>query len=196
MNFDTKHLVRWGIPGWILIMILGPFIYFQFQNEIDKLIKESNTLALGAFLTVIGVPLGYLLNQIHHSLFWVIKRFSYSIKILRQDKWYDYFRQEIQVDKMFLFDEIGLRKKERYQYLLSRKHELGGVTVSLGIVCFVQFFINKNKNIPFELSWSWIYFLLSVALFGIIAISRWYSSKNIDKYFEQYLKESAATKYN
>lgn len=193
MNFDTKYLIRWGIPGWILIMILGPFIYFQFPIEINKIIKESNTLALGAFLTVIGVPLGYLLNQIHHSLFWVIKRFRFSRKILKQEKWYEYFRQEIQVDNMFFFDEKGLRKKERYQYLLSRKHELGGVTVSLGIVCIVQLIVNIQTSTMH--GWSLCYFILSIILFLIIAISRWYSSKNIDKYFEHYLNESADPKY-
>lgn len=194
MNFDTKHLVRWGIPGWILIMILGPFIYFQFQVDIEKMIKESNTLALGAFLTVIGVPLGYLLNQIHHSLFWVIKKISFSKKILKQDKWYEYFRQEIQVDRMFFHDDIGQKKKERYQYLLSRKHELGGVTVSLGIVCIVQVVVNRQTDTMD--GWSLIYLIGSLILFIVIAISRWYSSKNIDKYFEHYLKESANPKYN
>ncbi|QGM30512.1 hypothetical protein GI482_09045 [Bacillus sp. N3536] len=188
MNFDTKHLVRWGIPGWILIMILGPFIYIQFQTSIEKFIEDSNTLALGAFLTVIGVPLGYLLNQIHHSLFWVIKKIKISRKIKKQDEWYKYFRQEIQVDKMFFKDELGQRKKERYQYLLNRKHELGGVTVSLGIVCLVQIIVNCIKGTI--LGWPMIYFVLSLLLLGIISISRWYSSKNIDKYFEQYVKES------
>lgn len=188
MNFDTKHLVRWGIPGWILIMILGPFIFFQFQNEIGEIIKANNALALGAFLTIIGVPLGYLLNQIHHSLFWVIRKFRVSREIKRQNEWYKYFRQEIMVDKLFFKDEIGQRKKERYQYLLNRKHELGGVTVSLGIVCLVQIAVIIFKKTIQE--WSLIYFFISFSLFLIIAISRWYSSKNIDKYFEQYVKES------
>ena len=189
MNFDTKYLIRWGIPGWILLMILGPFIYFQFQMEINKILKDNNTLALGAFLTVIGVPLGYILNQIHHSLFWVIRRFKFSLK---QEKWDDYFKQEIQVDEMFFFDDKGLRKKERYQYLLSRKHELGGVTVSLGIVCFVQLIVNIETSTMH--GWSLNYLIISFVLFIIIAISRWYSSKNIDKYFEHYLVESANQK--
>lgn len=190
MNFDTKYLIRWGIPGWILLMILGPFIYFQFQMEINKILKDNNTLALGAFLTVIGVPLGYILNQIHHSLFWVIRRFKFSLK---QEKWDDYFKQEIQVDEMFFFDDIGIRKKERYQYLLSRKHELGGVTVSLGIGCIVQLIVNIQTSTMH--GWSLIYLIVSIILFLIIAISRWYSSKNIDKYFEYYLIESADSKY-
>lgn len=190
MNFDTKYLIRWGIPGWILLMILGPFIYFQFQMEINEILKDNNTLALGAFLTVIGVPLGYILNQIHHSLFWVIRRFKFSLK---QEKWNDYFKQEIQVDEMFFFDDKGLRKKERYQYLLSRKHELGGVTVSLGICCFVQLIVNIQTSTMG--GWSLIYLIVSFILFLIIAISRWYSSKNIDNYFEYYLIESSNSKY-
>jgi O-antigen/teichoic acid export membrane protein len=187
MNFDTKHLVRWGIPGWILIMIIGPYFYFVFQNDINEIAKTINLLALGAFLTVIGVPLGYLLNQVHHSLFWVMRKLVISRKILKQEKWYQYFSEEIQLDKLFFKDENGRLKKERYQYLLSRKHELGGVTVSLLISCLVILFVNIKKSITI---WSWWYLSFVFILFVIIFISRWYSSKNIDKYFKEYLKES------
>ncbi|MEH7392584.1 hypothetical protein [Bacillus sp. JJ1474] len=189
MNFDTKHLVRWGIPGWILIMILGPYIFFNFQNEINDIIKTIDPLALGAFLTIIGVPLGYLLNQIHHSFFWVVPKFRFSRRILNQEVWNDYFSKEISLDKLFFKDEIGKMKKERYQYLLSRKHELGAVTVSIGIALIVIFLVNKMLNVNFG-NWSWWYFWGVFVLFVIIFISRWYSSKNIDKYFEQYLSES------
>jgi O-antigen/teichoic acid export membrane protein len=198
MNFDTKYLVRWGIPGWILIMILGPFIFFHYQEDVLEIVKTINPLALGAFLTILGVPLGYLLNQIHHSLFWVFRLFKFSTKIKRQDGWYDYFNKEIQVDNLFYNAntseeiEISKMKRERYRYLLSRKHELGGLMVSLFIATLVIIGIIIFKGYVRESwsLWSWIYFIVTFILFGLISLSRWYSSKNIDKYFEELLKEA------
>ena len=131
MNFDTKHLVRWGIPGWILLMIVGLYIYFNYQQEINDIAKSVNALALGAFLTIIGVPMGYLLNQIHHSLTWVFVRLKRVEKLFKRGTWDNYFEKELKLDELFFKDELGSQRRERYRYLLSRKHELGGVTVSL-----------------------------------------------------------------
>jgi hypothetical protein len=180
MNFDTKHLVRWGIPGWIMIMVIVPFFYFNF-DEIRKLFLTINLLAVGAFLTVTGVPLGYLLNQIHHSLFWVIPK-------LFTKGWKKYFIQEIRLDEIFIESGTkGEKMQQRYSYLLSRKHELGGVSVSLGL-CFITLLIYNLLNRDNE-NWCWIYLIVVFILFVIILISRNYSSRNIDQYFKYYLKK-------
>ncbi|MEW4325876.1 hypothetical protein Q0N12_04280 [Rossellomorea marisflavi] len=180
MNFDTKYLIRWGIPGWILIMILGPFIYFNYETEIITLSKNINVLALGAFLTIIGVPLGYLLNQLHHSVTWVV--------IKRKKEWDEYFDDEFLLDEYFHQSDKTLRSKERYRYLLSRKHELGGVTASLFVtnlfILMAKFFLNVTSV------WSSIYFLFTLVLLILIWISRNYSSRNIEVYYNKYLKKA------
>ncbi|OIK09392.1 hypothetical protein [Bacillus sp. MUM 13] len=56
MNFDTKHLVRWGIPEWLMDMVLLPYVS-----------NASDLLAIGAVLTVLGVPLGYLLIAYYNT---------------------------------------------------------------------------------------------------------------------------------
>ncbi|MBM7694014.1 hypothetical protein JOC77_003458 [Peribacillus deserti] len=190
MNFDTKHLVRWGIPGWIMIMMLGPFISFAFEG-LSNILTSKNTVAIGAFLTLIGVPLGYLLNQIHHSLFWVLPRRKLLRKIDRFRKkgsWNQYFINEINIDEIFFFDEIGKKKKERYQYLLSRKHELGGVTVSLGITALIILSVNLGRHL--HEVWSWSYFVVVFILCLLLWNSRNYSSSNIQIYYDHYLIES------
>jgi O-antigen/teichoic acid export membrane protein len=195
VNFETKYLIRWGIPGWILMMVLGPFLFVIYQANIAKIADTISFLAIGAYLTVIGVPLGYMLNQIHHSLFWVIRKFRFSMKIKRQDGWYDYFRQELKVEKIFYNSEtpesleVAKMKKERYRYLLSRKHELGGVMISLLIASIVILGVMTIEHLYREW-WACVYFFVTFFLFILISISRWYSSKNIDKYFEEYLKEA------
>lgn len=177
MNFDTKHLVRWGIPGWIMIMCLLPFFYINYE-ELRVMTVKVNPVAIGAFLTVTGVPLGFLLNQIHHSLSWVIPRIG---------KWEKYFNQELILDEIFINDTNGEKMQERYRYLLSRKHELGGVTISLGVSVIVIMIYNLYYRVVF--GWEWFYFITVLALFLIILVSRNYSSKNIDRYFKYYLKK-------
>jgi hypothetical protein len=190
MNFDTKHLVRWGIPGWVMIMVLGPYFYFGYEGFLE-ITSSINLVAVGAFLTVTGVPLGYILNQIHHSLFWVLPRRKIfnKIKFLkRKGTWNQYFINEINLDEIFFIKDIGDKKKERYQYLLSRKHELGGVTVSLGTAALIILLMNF---IYFKAYWwSWIYFFVVLILCLIIWNSRNYTSRNIEIYYEHYLFES------
>ncbi|WP_026584209.1 hypothetical protein [Bacillus sp. J33] len=185
MNFDTKYLIRWGIPGWIMVMVLLPYfivIYFDFLSS--HVSTASDLLAIGAVLTVLGVPLGYLLNQIHHSLFWVLPK-------CWKGTWSTYFDEEIKVDEYFDKDESHKDKRERYRYLLSRKHELGGVVVSLGISGFVillrciYLLIFKNLHL-----WEIFYFAIVLTLFLILWLSRNYSSENIEKYHDYYLKQS------
>jgi hypothetical protein len=190
MNFDTKHLVRWGIPGWIMVMVLVPYFYFSFE-ELQKISSSVNFVVVGALLTVTGVPLGYLLNQIHHSLFWVLPRRMFLSRIeyfMKKGSWNQYFIDEINMDDLFFFNDIGNKKKERYQYLLSRKHELGGVTVSLGISALIILFVNFIIRI--HVVWSWIYFVVVFLLCLIIWNSRNYTSSNIQTYYEHYLIES------
>jgi lysylphosphatidylglycerol synthetase-like protein (DUF2156 family) len=191
MNFDTKYLVRWGIPGWILIMILGPFIFIHFNTELKGLAGNMSIVALGAILTIIGVPLGYLLNQIHHSITWVFVRTGKFRPILNwvfkkdRESWNDYFSKELKLDD-YLKSDGELRT--RYRYLLSKKHELGGLTVSLFVTNVVILFTNIILEIT--AGWSWIYLVITMILLILIWLSRNYSSRNIEIYFSEYLKRA------
>ncbi|MEK8196246.1 hypothetical protein [Lysinibacillus sp. FSL M8-0134] len=177
MNFDTKYLIRWGIPGWIMIMALFPYLFVTFIDGFKEIFKLSavDILTIGATLTFLGVPLGYVLNQVHHSLFWVLPS-------LYKREWKIYFKQEVSADEKHLsIDEF---KKERYRYLLSKKHELGGVAVSLFISWAVILIMNISIN---NLLWSWIYFGIVTALTILVILSRNYSSRNVHYYFYDYL---------
>lgn len=186
LNFDTKHLVRWGIPGWIMLIVLGPYFFFYYE-EIREVSTSANLVAVGAFLTVTGVPLGYLLNQIHHSLFWVYPRRKWLSKITKKGSWNQYFINEINMDELFFVNEVGEKKRERYQYLLSRKHELGSVTVSLGISVIIIFINNVHHK---DSVWSWIYWVFVLLLCFVVWNSRNYTSSNIEIYYQHYLYES------
>jgi cell division protein FtsW (lipid II flippase) len=179
MNFETKYLIRWGIPGWIMVMILFPYFvvtYFEFLSK--HVSTSSDLLAVGAILTVLGVPLGYLLNQIHHSLFWVIPKLFL---------WNQYFKEELEIDKYISNHKFGVEKKERYRYLLSRKHELGGVLMSLLFSVVIIGLMNTWGDNGYK--WSWIYFTVICVLAVFILFSRQYSSQNIQKYHDHFLNK-------
>lgn len=37
MNFDTRYLIRWGIPGWIFIIFSS--VYFLLRDFQGKVIR-------------------------------------------------------------------------------------------------------------------------------------------------------------
>lgn len=185
MNFETKYLIRWGIPGWIMIMNLLPYFIVIYLKPLTALLTTttpSYIITLGAVLTGLGVPLGYLLNQIHHSLTWVLPK-------LIKKEWDSYFDEEIKVDNYIDNHPHAPEKKDRYRYLLSRKHELGGFTVSLGISTGVIGLTNILGH--YHHAWCWWYFVIETVLFVIIYMSRQYSSRNIEKYHTHYLNNGA-----
>lgn len=181
MNFETKYLIRWGIPGWLMMMVLSPFfITIHFDFLVKHIVTSTNLIALGAALTILGVPLGYLLNQIHHSLFWVIPK-------LIKNEWDNYFIEEITLDQN-LKDKEEFRN--RYTYLLSRKHELGGIAVSLS-VSFIVLITTMIWGEHFD-TWAWVYSSIVLVLSIIILFSRYYSSKNLDKYYNHLLEKDTS----
>lgn len=180
MNFETKYLIRWGIPGWIMVMVLLPYFIIIYFDSLSKHVSSaSDLLAIGAVLTVLGVPLGYLLNQIHHSVFWVLPKLIFG-------SWNKYFKEELKVDNYIANHAKGIEKQNRYRYLLSRKHELGALTLSLFISGFVIGLSNCLGK--YHHHWSWWYFGIVTLLFFIIWLSRQYSSRNIVVYHDHYLK--------
>ncbi|KEF40127.1 hypothetical protein M670_00142 [Schinkia azotoformans MEV2011] len=175
MNFDTKYLVRWGIPGWIMLLTLFPYLFITYYSIFKEIFKLSavDILTIGAALTFLGVPLGYILNQIHHSLFWVI---------IKCFDWNKYFKEEVHVEENHLMKCDF--KKERYRYLLSKKHEVGSVMVSFIISWLVILLTNLNYN---NEKWAWIYFAIVSFLTVMFIFNRNYSSKNVHYYFYNYL---------
>ncbi len=184
VNFDTKYLIRWGIPGWIMIMILGPYLVLFYEDIRGILIKENVLLGMAAALTAIGVPLGYILGQLHHSIMWVIVEFSFKKE---HDNWSKYFEKELKLDKLFSEDKYGAKYQERYRYLLSKKHELGGASVGLIISCIVILILNVSDHLNLL---KWLYFTGVFWIMFFLVVSRCYSSKNIDIFFNHCIEKS------
>lgn len=179
MNFETKYLIRWGIPGWLFLIAIAPFVIWEYGEYLSSTISNKNLLVLGTFVTLAGVPLGYFFNQIHHLIGWVLYRKP-------KNGWDKYFQQEIEVDNL-LAKEKNEHYRERYRYLLAKKHEVGSVLSSF-IFAFVIVLLGSIKP---QISSLDITYLIILALFilGWVFL-RNYASANIDKYFEELLKAS------
>ncbi|MDO8224523.1 hypothetical protein [Bacillus cabrialesii] len=148
MKFETKYLIRWGIPGWILIFwLLYEFLFLKGINPLDsKMVDIKTGLTLLLSLTAIGVPIGYLLHQLYFGIAWVFNNNRNFEEIAtkigdqfpKHDEWgqnnnEDYYQLEYVWHSMLLNQNEETRKylEERYRYLLSTVHGLGSLFVSL-----------------------------------------------------------------
>lgn len=172
MNFDTKYLIRWAIPGWVFLILM--IFYFSIMNEglLIENLKGTLILGLSASIALLGIPLGYLLNQLHHFLFWVCN----------SKNWVKYFEEEFEVDKL-LTKESNKELRERYRYLLAKKHEVGSVFMSF-LIAFILVVIFNSSLFQWD-KLSTIYCLINLGAVCIWFFLRKYSSKNIDYHYKQ-----------
>lgn len=174
MNFDTKYLIRWGIPGWIFILILSVYFFFFADEKALTQFAHKNVFFVGITFALIGIPLGYIFNQLHMYFDWVERR-----------NWKEFFLHEI------LIDEYLIRKKsypERYRYLLAKKHEVGSVFVAFVLSTISILFLNIHFRNYNELKWLFLFivFILSIIWWRL----RCYSTENAEAHY-QHLKRLA-----
>jgi hypothetical protein len=152
MNFDTKYLIRWGIPGWVFILFVGtPIIYYEFDEFTKLKLKLTDTLGLLVSLGFFGVTIGYLMHQIYFSFNWTWfsnrrRIIDEAIKLIEKKEeiidthWMenyhrDYYKFEYLWHKQLLKLDQDRRNyiTDRYRHLLSTVHSLGALRVSLTI---------------------------------------------------------------
>ncbi|KRF46413.1 hypothetical protein ASG98_17750 [Bacillus sp. Soil531] len=207
MTFETKYLIRWGIPGWVLIFWI---LYYYFAllhiNPADITIKDgSKVVTVIIALTALGVPIGYLLHQIYFLSAWLfnmaarlnvdeivnqIENFPYERdnegnKIWGEWAHEDYFHMEYIWHTVLvkLGEDGGAYWEARYRYLLSTIHGLGSLWVSLFISLIVGYGIvfANSINVTNILDSYFFTFGLVVhgALFAASFINFVYYSRNL-----------------
>ncbi|MFJ5751668.1 hypothetical protein ACIP97_24345 [Peribacillus frigoritolerans] len=212
MRFETKHLIRWGIPGWVLIFWL---IYESlFLKGINPL--ESNLLDISKGLTVlislvaIGVPVGYIMHQIYFGFAWVLnnrKNFNeiadkIGDKFPKHDEWgqnkhEDYFQFEYVWHSMLLNQDVETRTylEGRYRYMLSTIHGLGALIVSSAISLMgtgligesSQYQLTNSADFPFII-YLWIGYSFQFIILLSTIFNYMYYSNNLRAFQIKMLK--------
>jgi hypothetical protein len=82
MKFETKYLIRWGIPGWVFLMWFFVASFGIIDPLTQFIVNKVEFLKLAGFivtLITIGVPVGYLFHQIYFSWEWLNKEKAFFI---------------------------------------------------------------------------------------------------------------------
>ncbi|MGG1675501.1 hypothetical protein ACIFOT_07045 [Neobacillus sp. NRS-1170] len=163
MKFDTKYLIRWGIPGWVFLLSIL-FLYGTYHSSFIKVFSSDPIKLLSFVVAVasIGVPVGYIFHQLYFGLFWVMsktKGVKYITKHIEgyQRKFPNDVDEEYYHLEYLWQSELSLLEQtkrdyiaERYRHLLSTTHSLGVLGVSLFWSFIVSLYVFKKLEMTFE----------------------------------------------
>ncbi|MCY8718428.1 hypothetical protein [Bacillus sp. S10C12M] len=196
MSFETKYLIRWGIPGWVFIFWVALNFFIQDHrlsiNKID-FDQLSKIIAILISLGVVGVVIGYVFHQLYFLIFWIIVKDIYkTVDMVKnypkpinwgKNQTNDYFHLEYIWHKQLLKinDEARVYITDRYRYLLSTVHGHGTMLISQVVssaVTMIPGYINYGLHV-------WLHFevIILYAVQILIAVVFYYSfnyySKNL-----------------
>lgn len=196
MKFETKYLIRWGIPGWILIFwLFYEILFLKGINPLNtKMVDIKTGLTLLLSLTAIGVPVGYLLHQIYFGSSWVINSNKNYVKIARkipnfprpdgwgQNKNEDYFHFEYVWHAMLINRDAETRTylEGRYRHLLGTIHALGALFISsmLSLIMTAIIIFTHLSEFGYNV-YFWVGLILQVIIFVASALNYKYYSDNL-----------------
>lgn len=193
MNFETKYLIRWGIPGWLLLFSCFICIVIIKDYSIIEIFKQAGTKnSIGLMITLagLGVPIGYMLHHVNFDLAWITKsRLTNNLNYINnhlgeiekpkdwagnkpEDYYYLEYLMHREISKL---DEPKMNYlSERYRHLLSTTHSLGALKHSI-------FASSVLSLVLFLFTIKWILLLITLLCFlTYLGISRNYNyySKN------------------
>lgn len=166
MNFETRHILRWGIPGWFFLINVIISILSIFGYEF----VEHNFIIHSIIVTLAGVPLGYLIHQPYYliaNIFAKDNTVEWNLHLLTRSK----------EDRDFL--------NFRYGYLLTIIHGYGSLISSTMIsMVTVLLIVYKNGTINATIWWL---LLVDSALLVCLFINYIFSQKNFTRFVKKVL---------
>lgn len=216
MNFDTKYLIRWGIPGWVFIIFVGGvFVCLKYSHLQDLTLNISSIFGLLVSLGFFGVTLGYLMHQVYFSVNWNSKEnnehriIDEAMKLIENNDVIKNHKrhtwgQEYHSD-YYLFEFVWHREllniseekrnyiSERYRHLLSTIHGLGALRVALisafylSIPMFLIGFCYSDKTFL-----NFLPMLILIVNFYLIRVTKkgfFYYSKNLNHFQGYFMNE-------
>ncbi|PEP74099.1 hypothetical protein COL32_08890 [Bacillus pseudomycoides] len=201
MKFETKYLIRWGIPGWVFIMWILFALIIVNPSLVQNLVLNDLVKSLGILVTLasIGVPIGYLISQSYFAIKWVLRKdlkinsitdkvenFPYT-ETWGQDEKEDYFFLEYVWQSKL--SGMVVEKRDyivgRYSHLLRTTHGIGTLLYSSILSLAVILLVFKLK---FEL-----YYLIFIGVQCSLIWLMWknyiYHSENVKRFQGYFLNE-------
>jgi hypothetical protein len=178
MNFDNKHLIRWGLPGWVFLMFIAIYLLTKEIPFISNLNKEDNIPIIGllALLGGLGVPIGYLIHQI--SMYFGFIIFNKRDKV---------FKEEFRLDIIFSSHAKGDDLRRRYVHFLTRVHEVRGLMFSCLLSLLVIYALEEYKFSDYDIP---TIIILSVNLVFLLIsfVNQWYYTNNLSFYVNKIMQ--------
>ncbi|MCK1996450.1 hypothetical protein MPH47_04215 [Psychrobacillus psychrodurans] len=223
MNFDTKYLIRWGIPGWVFIIFVGGvFICLRYSHLKDITINISGIFGLLVSLGFFGVTLGYLMHQIYFSINWNSKKKNEhriideavglvdkkeKIKNYNNHIWGNDYHSDYYLFEFLWHNELLKLKEEkrnyiveRYRHILSTTHGLGALRISLigalvmNIPMYILGFFNSEKT--FLVFLPVLIILVNYYLVVVTKKGFFYYSSNLNHFQGYFMNEFMNNEYD
>lgn len=180
MNFEGKHLVRWGIPGWTYILVILSYFFVVDPSNTFKLLVEGDFPLLGATALLIGagIIIGHLIHQI--SMF-----FGFLI----WNSWKKYFKDEYALDEMIMHKKNGKEIQRIYSYRLGNLHALRSLTAS-GVLSIITLLILLVSHIYNKHG---LFLLIGISVLTLVLhINYIYFKANLDYFLKKTKEETKA----
>ncbi|MGC9934908.1 hypothetical protein [Priestia aryabhattai] len=202
MKFESKYLIRWGIPGWVFIMwLLLAFITVNPLFFKDLLLKDLvKSLGILVTLASIGVPVGYVISQFYFSVSWVrgkdldmsdlmgkVQNLPYPDSWNEDKKEQYFFIEYLWQSKL---SNLSIEKRDyiagRYSHFLRTIHGIGTLFYSsfLSLLVFILFIV----SVKFELYYLFLITVQVIFLYFTYQNYKYYS-KNLKSFQGYFLNE-------
>lgn len=215
MKFETKYLIRWGIPGWVFVTWFFIVAFGTIDPLTSFLIKGTNLTKIFGFLITllsIGVPIGYLFHQIYFAWEWNNKRKKFFFlkrkndilqsiisKIENYTDLNDFHENYYYIE--FLWHNSLLKVEQekrdyiigRYRYFLSTIHGLGSLMYSLATSFFLLIFFFHSIDGWLEITGLILVLIAHTFLFFGVYHNYKYYSRNLIVFQANFLEEMMKT---
>lgn len=143
MNFEAKHLIRLGIPGWLYLAIVLIYFIVERKKGLIEYLSEFNINEIGITVLIAGggILIGFLIHQFSML-------FGFRIWIRQKT----YFNNEYELDKIMMRNELGKEIQRIYSHRLGQIHALRGLLTSsilslITLIPLLIFYSNSPKAI-------------------------------------------------
>ncbi|MFD4419821.1 hypothetical protein ACFWOP_19225, partial [Bacillus safensis] len=130
MSFETKYLIRWGIPGWMLIFWIGTYFaiteYAYISAHIN--LNEFGKL-IGVFisLSIFGVVVGYIIHHLYFVANWIFNKnriFDNAVKQVKDfpepANWKDNNMNDYFYFEVLWHENLLKLKEDKRNYIVER----------------------------------------------------------------------------